>query len=361
MNRIAVVITVLSYGGAQTMLSELLNHIDKKEFSVKLFVLQSTKGTRIEQEIASGGIECEFLNMSPTGMAMNKIKDMIRFAKALNQFQPDLVHAHLDTFYSPFYCYWKKVPFVFTVHSFPNRILHKKFRFLLEQLRKKNLLQVVGCAECVTKAVPKEMGEEYENVCVTIYNPIDITKFSMNMDEKPGDTFVHVGRMEKIKNQMLILKGFERLHKLHKEVKLIMVGDGPLMNDYLEYVNQHSLGSSVTFLGNRSDVASILSECDYFVLSSNSECCPISILEAIASGLPVISTDVGGVKEIVKDAGMLYTVGSVEELFEAMKTIYEHTEIREKMKNRTQEIIKCFDVKRIVPKYEDIYYKFLGR
>ena len=361
MKRIAIVITVLSYGGAQTMLSELVNHIDKREFRVKVFVLKSPQGTRIEQEIKSAGIDCQFLNMESEESTFKKIKDMFRLARAIDAFNPELVHSHLDTFYSPLYCFLKKVPFVFTVHSFPNRILHFKFRFLLERLRKRHLLRIVGCAECVTEDMINEMGKAYKNICTTIYNPIDVVKYSANTEQRRNNTFVHVGRMETIKNQILIIKGFERLHRLYGDIKLIMVGDGPLMKSYVEYVNQHSLESSVIFLGNRADVASILSTCDFFVLSSNSECCPISILEALASGLPIISTDVGGVKEIVQDAGLLYKVDDVHELYDAMRIIYENTEMRENMIIRSQEIIKRFDVKQIVPQYESIYQMCLRK
>lgn len=355
MKRVAIVINDLSYGGAQTMLLELVRNINLKKYKIKVFVLYERQNSGIEKEFDNSGVDCQYLSINKSKGFFSKIMAIITCLKEISMFKPDIVHGHLDTFYAPLYCLLKKKPFIFTVHSFPNRILHSKFRFLLKKLREKRLLRIVGCAQCVTDAMVKELGESFKDTGVTIYNPIVVSKYQCDNSLRNSCKFVHVGRMESIKNQMLILESFERLHKIHNNLKLIMVGDGPLKNNYIEYTKKQSLEDCIEFLGNRADINCILAKCDYFVLSSNSECCPMSILEAMASGLPIISTDVGGIREVINDAGILYSVGSKDELFSAMKTLYENPSLRNAMKKKAQKIIRDFDVKYIAPKYEKEY------
>lgn len=357
MKKIAIVITTLSYGGAQTMISELVRHISKEEFTLKIFVLKNSLGTRIEQEIAESGVECQYLSMKQGGRLTSKIATLLQLFCSLGKFNPDVVHGHLDTFYAPVYCLLRGVPFIFTVHSFPNRILHTKFKILLEQLRKKNLLRIVGCAKCVTEEMVRELGPLYGKICDTIYNPISLDGYKLDLGQRKRNKFVHVGRLEPIKNQMLILRAFRRLHEISPDSVLIVVGDGPLMGDYVKYVEHYHLDECIFFLGNREDVSDILKKCDFFVLSSNSECCPMSILEAMASGLPIISTDVGGVKEVVGDCGLLYDVGSEDGLFEAMKTVYQRPETVKKMIKEIPKLINKFDVRCVIPQYEQEYFK----
>ena len=113
-------------------------------------------------------------------------------------------------------------------------------------------------------------------------------------------------------------------------VRLWLVGDGPLRADSEALAQQLSIRGRVVFLGNRDDVPSLLAASDVFVLASASEMLPISILEAMRAGLPIIASDVGGVRELIVNglSGSLVTPGSVKALTEAIQTVIADVRIR---------------------------------
>ncbi len=115
-----------------------------------------------------------------------------------------------------------------------------------------------------------------------------------------------VGRLDPIKNHALLFKVFEEINNENPDVKLLVVGDGPERKNL-----EHLAGNGVQFLGNRADVPDILRMMDIFTLPSINEGISNTILEAMATGLPVVATDVGGNPEIIDDGqtGQLVPIG----------------------------------------------------
>lgn len=110
-----------------------------------------------------------------------------------------------------------------------------------------------------------------------------------------------VGRLNPVKDQSTLLHAFARAHAAHTDSALVLVGDGALRETLQAQAAALSIGDAVRFLGDRSDVRQLLQGFDLFVLSSLSEGYSMALLEACASGLPVVATDVGGNREIIVD------------------------------------------------------------
>jgi glycosyltransferase involved in cell wall biosynthesis len=138
---------------------------------------------------------------------------------------------------------------------------------------------------------------------IQIYNgasPADIRAVPW---PKSGFTLLHVGRLAPTKDHATLLRAVALTRKRHPDVRLWMVGDGPLEFSLRKLSNELGLNESVTFFGEQANVSPFLLAADLFVISSVTEGLPVSLLEAMSVGLPAVVTDVGGMGEIARLSG----------------------------------------------------------
>lgn len=135
--------------------------------------------------------------------------------------------------------------------------------------------------------------------------------------------FGTVGRLNPVKDQATLLRAFARMHAEFAGTALVLVGDGPLRSALEAQSAALGIGDAVRFLGDRSDVRQLLQGFDVFALSSLSEGYSMALLEACASGLPIVATDVGGNREIVVDDrnGLIVPAANEETLAQAMAVL----------------------------------------
>jgi sugar transferase (PEP-CTERM/EpsH1 system associated) len=168
-----------------------------------------------------------------------------------------------------------------------------------------------------------------------------------------------IGRLDPIKDQHLLLQAFSRLKHEQKKLRLLLVGDGPEKRNLESVRKRLPIGDRVLFLGERDDVDKILSAFDFFVLPSRNEGISNTILEAMATGLPVIATDVGGNPELVKHGctGLLFPPGDCEALVNALNFYIEQNPhmIEIHGRNARERVIREFSLKRMVKEYETLY------
>ncbi len=190
-----------------------------------------------------------------------------------------------------------------------------------------------------------------QNKSAIISNPIE-EKFLSAERKEPQKKIVNVGRLVEQKNQMLLIKAFEKLLKKHPDYQLALYGAGD-EDDYkkelLEYIEKKGEGlkEAVHFMGLSSSLEEEIADAAMFVLSSDYEGMPNALMEAMAMGLPVISTDCpcGGSRYWIthKETGQLTAVDDVDQLTESMVFYIENTEMarqiglnaRERMKEAT--------------------------
>jgi glycosyltransferase involved in cell wall biosynthesis len=151
-------------------------------------------------------------------------------------------------------------------------------------------------------------------------------------------TIVMVARFTEVKDQCTLLHAFA---KTRTEARLRLVGDGPLRLQCVALARSLGIEKRVEFLGDRGDVPSILADADIFVLASKAEMFPISILEAMRAGLPVIASNVGGVHELVihGETGVLVKSQSVDSLLDALNLMIANPKLRARL---GQEARRCF-------------------
>ena len=181
------------------------------------------------------------------------------------------------------------------------------------------------------------------------------------MAEDNERIITHISNLRPVKRIGDVIEIFDRVHK-EIPSKLIVVGEGPDKLFAEELCEKKGISEKVMFVGNSSEVLKILCFTDLFLLPSESESFGLAALEAMACGVPVISSNTGGLSEvnIQNMSGFLSEVGDVDEMAKNALSILKDEAVLLEFKKRSKEIAKKFDTKNIVPMYEEVYEKALN-
>ncbi len=228
----------------------------------------------------------------------------------------------------------------------------------------------------IGKVVPVAIAEEVQKTIERIYgyrsaplipNGILTDEYTLSPEIRlrwrrenrfnPDDILcVCVARFSRQKNHTVLLNAFAKI--THPKVHLLLVGMGELENDLRQQVSALDLQQRVHFLGIRADIPPILNASDIFVLASLWEGNPMSVQEAMASGLPVIGTRVGGVPELVEDgiSGLIVPPNDEHALVRALQTLINQPDLRKQMGERALQRARThFDIRNTVRAYETLY------
>lgn len=185
-----------------------------------------------------------------------------------------------------------------------------------------------------------------------IHNPISIVAVERAVGgDKKGFEIVSVGRLEPQKNFALLINTFKQFHDKFRDSTLTIYGEGRLREDLENQIQSLSLEGVVTLPGNQKNIIELISNKSVFVLSSDYEGMSNALMEAMAVGLPCISTDcpIGGSAELIQDHinGLLVSVGDSAELLQAMTELYEDYKLRNKLGNKAKEILATHSPEKI--------------
>lgn len=195
-------------------------------------------------------------------------------------------------------------------------------------------------------------------------NFIDVAKFSKAfidcqrsmMAEKDEKIVTHISNFRAVKRIGDVIKIFNLIQKKVKS-KLVMVGEGPEREKAEELTEELGLQNRVIFLGESNEVDKILCFSDLFLLPSEKESFGLAALEAMVNGVPVISTNSGGLPEVNRHgfSGYLSDIGNIEEMASYGISILDNQETLEQFKENALKQAKNFDINKVVPLYENLY------
>ncbi len=203
-----------------------------------------------------------------------------------------------------------------------------------------------------------------------VTNFIDINKFTHDftdcqramMATDKEKIITHISNMREVKRIPDVIKVF---YNIQKEIpaKLMMVGEGPEREPAERLCEELGISEKVVFFGNSNQIDRILCFSDLFLLPSKTESFGLSALEAMASGVPVISSNTGGIPEVNKHgfSGYLSNVSDVEDMSNNAIKILSNPETLNQFKQNAVTQAKTFDIQQIVPKYEAIYQDTLNK
>lgn len=208
---------------------------------------------------------------------------------------------------------------------------------------------------------------QIEKEIEVIYNFVDVKRFS----KKPLDAFrkvlapngekiiAHASNFRKVKRVNDIIRIFAEIRK-EVPCKLLMVGDGPDRPDAEELCRTLKTCDDIRFLGKQQEMEEILAISDLFMLTSEYESFGLSALEAMAAGVPVLSSNAGGIPEINihGKTGYMANVGDIQELSRLGISLLKDEQLLQEMKNNARAHATQFDIHNIVPLYEELYKRF---
>jgi len=291
----------LGIGGLEQVIVNLVNNTHSK--GVKHIVVSLTSEQTLAKALpADTQVYC--LNKSEG----NDLKSHVRLFRLLKRINPDVLHSYnFGTIEYQFTAWLAGVPTrIHAEHgresSDPdgNNKKHNLFRYLISWILTSFVVVSTDLLEWTKKAVGVN-----QNKLHLIFNGVNVPCDDRRTAIAKKETVIcTVGRLSEIKNQKFLLRAYAQFYKnsiIAEKCKLWIIGDGPLKAKLINLAAQLGIKEQVVFWGARSDVSFLLHQVSLFVLSSLYEAMPMTILEAMSVGCPVLSTNVGGVGYIIKD------------------------------------------------------------
>jgi len=345
----------LDVGGQEKLLVEFARRADRARFDLR-FIALGYRGV-LADDIEALGWPVTAMGV-PTGLRPSLI---VRLARLFRRQRPDVVHTHDQRalFYAGPAAWLARVPRM--VHTRHGRDIHATPR---QAAIFQHLSRLVDRFVCVSEEVSRlsrEQGIGGSNLR-TILNGVDLSRFGFR-EPGPAGPAVTVARLSPEKDVANLVRATALAAKWVPELRVEVAGGGPCLLDLQQLAADLGVGDRITFLGEVRDVRGLLARARMFVLPSRSEGIPLTALEAMACGLPVVATRVGGLPEVVNDGvtGLLVPPADPAALAGAMAEIWDDCDRRDRMgragRGRAEE---CFDVRRMVAQYEALYLERLG-
>lgn len=343
------VISTLGVGGAEKLLVDIVRHFQKTGSLAEVYVLKKTNSF-FEESLE------KLCRVTYGSGDVYSIRSCIELYKYLRRNEYDIVHTHLTApqlYLALFNRFFPNYAIMVTTehNTYNRRRGFPAFKYL-DRLIYARLHAIV----CITKATSESLNSwlpETGTKTFVIENGIDYKAFSgasAAQLECDRPILISVARFSEQKDQDTIIRALKSI----AFGTLLLVGDGERKGQLQSLVKEHGLENRVVFLGNRSDIPELLKASDIFIQSSHWEGFGLSTAEAMAAGLPVIASRLPGLKDVVGDAGILFTPGDENELVLAIVSL-SNPEKRLKMGNLASARANRFDIEHTVRRYNALY------
>lgn len=375
--KILILISSLKFGGgAERVTSSLTRKLsDRYNISILTFRhfknLYSFKGKYYSFK-ENLGLHRNILNY----FKIYTIIRPIRIYKFIKNISPDIILSVME--YSNIYAIFTKflfrikIPLIISTHCNPKMVFKKEMRYY------NLLIKILYNLDLVDKIITVSRGVEYilendyrikKNKLKTLYNGIELAKVKEMAKENIVDyekifnnnqvfKFITVGRLSKEKGHRYLIEAFSKVKKDIPNSKLIIIGDGPLREELEMLIEKMSLKNDIVFLGVKKNIFKYLTKSNIFVFSSIYEALPTVLLEALACGLPIISTNCEtGPKEILDNEryGLLVKVMDSQDLAEKMIFLAKNPALLKKYSKRSTQRSKFFDIENIKNHWIDLF------
>lgn len=344
---ICYLVTLLgSGGGAEKVIYDLCTKGDHEQFNYVVVSLRALKETGMFQQFQHANISVEVLDLQKSPRAV--WQTWIRLQKIIKQYQIDVVHAHLihaGIMATLLKICLPKLKFVFTSHT---SNLESKFRnfftFLTKSLRDADII-----------FSEKMKSYIYRKEAKIIPNGISTKEFQLTVHKFDRFTFLCIGRLVHIKNQLALLEPVKILKNQGYQFQLLLAGEGPDKEKLNQAIQANNLADCVQLLGLRQDIPTLCNQAHCLVMSSLWEGLPIVLLEAGASHLPVITTNVGSIPSLI-DEKTGYLINHTDELAGKMQEVLDnYAQAIEKGMALYQRIQKDFSIEKVVEQHKNLY------
>lgn len=356
--------------GTEKMIYELVNRINKESFEVSVCTLKDDDGDLLSK-LKEKGIQTRTLNLNSKWQFLKALK----LVKIIRGFKPDILQSFLffDNILARIFGKICRVPIIISGQR-NVEIYRSKIRNFFDKLTISLANFVISNTEAGKKILIEREKVQASKIFV-IPNGIDLGKVppSLTKEEKenlfkkilptthyllPTNILGFVGYLTEQKGLKYLLQAFSQLkEEIKKKTILLIIGDGPIKNDLGNLSQELKIQNNVFFLSHKKEAIDYMPLFDVFCLPSLWEGQPNVILEAMALGLPIVATGVGGVPEMIKDKGngILVSPANSKALSEAIEFLLKNEEEREKIAQAALNSVKKYDIKTMVTRYENFY------
>lgn len=354
MKKVMVVIPALGSGGGERLAVSIIAAMDPQKIKTKLVVLYPYQKTDNAKLIEEKGIDAVYLGKK-RGIDLSIIPSLRQQVKS---FKPDVIQTHLYVVGYVLLASPRQIIKYHTVHNVAEKEATGLRRIINRiAFRYGNFVPVAISPYCA-KTIEKVYRIK-RNHFPCIVNGVDTDLYKAKHEPHDGVVFINVGRLQSQKNQKLLIKAFAKVYFKNINTKLVIIGEGELREELENLIKHLRIEKAVFMPGQSSDVAQLLNKADVFVMSSDFEGLPISVLEAMACGLPIVSTKAGGTVDIVQNEinGFLVNVGDINELSNKMLIISKNAVLREKMGLESRKLAEKYSIRKCAEEYQDLYLK----
>lgn len=364
-HRILFIITQGNLGGAQIHIRDLCTYLYNHNYDVHVAV--GVDGS-LNEYLERYGVSVH--RVPSLGREISLLADIKAYRELyclVKRLKPDIVTTHSSKagILGRLVCWQQNIPNVFTAHgwAFTDGVSNIKRRLyiLIERMAAKWADLIICVSDYDRKlALKHQVGTE--TTLRIVHNGMPLIKESNLAQPDMGDVvrIIMVARFSEPKDQGQLL---DAIYKLNCKDKCViqLVGDGDKLVAVKRQAQKMKL-TNVCFLGDRTDIEELLSQANIFVLTSNWEGFPLTILEAMRAGLPVVASDVGGVKEAVVhgETGFLVPRGDVQSLAACLENLINNPKLRADMgKNAHKRYEKNFTFEKMLNETIAIYDEVL--
>lgn len=353
--KILQIIPYFCFGGAETLCENLSYALRNQGHDVVVVSLYN-EHTPIARRMEAAGIKIRYLDKK-LGLDLSMVPKLRRIFR---EEKPDVVHTHLDVIkYATLAAKLAGVPkCVHTVHN----LAEKEAEGRVQKIINGTYFRLGWSTPvALSPEVAQSIGEFYgrdEKTIPIIGNGIDLSGCQVKEDYSLGNpvNILHVGRFHPQKNHPGLLRSFRELLKTHENCILTLLGDGDTRKDMEALAQELGISEKVRFCGVQSNVYPYFHDADLFVLPSDYEGMPMTIIEAMATGLPIAATAVGGVPDMLTDGDSALLTACDERAFaDAMARLIEDGALRERLGRQARADSIRFSAEEMARHYVEIY------
>ncbi len=350
--RILHVITSLRTGGAERLVSELLPRFREADIDVELAIFDATPSAFLSK------LESEGIKIHKFGIGYKSMYNplhILKLRRLIDNF--DIIHTHnsscqLFTAIATKLITHKPV-LVTTEHNTSNRRRKWKWYHHIDHFMYKCYDIIIPCSSETEKGLINTFNE-YSHKIRTITNGINLQDYS---SAKPSFKHSHkaIAMVAAFRPQKDHITAIKAIGLLPEDYHLYFAGEGLLLDSVKEAVSSANLTQRVHFLGNIADVAGLYKSVDCAILCTHYEGLPLSAVEAMASGTPLIASDVPGVTELVSSAGILVPPSDAEALANAIRNVLTDSTLKASLVKAGLERASQFSIESTVNQYIALY------
>lgn len=351
--KIIQIIPALGLAGAEIMCENLVYELTKAGHQVVVVSLFE-QHSAITERMEAADIDVRYLNKKP-GLDLSMVRKLFRIFR---KERPDVVHTHLYAlkYMVPAAVLASVKKRVHTVHNIAEKETGGAARRLNRVFFKCCKVIPVALSDLVRDTIKKEYHLKVERIPV-IFNGIDLSKCVPKEKYSVKDCFtiLHIGRFSEQKNHRGLLEAFRVFHEKYPKSRLQLIGEGENRAEAESFVRKNGLEHAIEFLGLQKNVYGYMHEADVFVLPSLYEGVPMTLIEAMGSGLPIVATAVGGVPDMLDAESAILIDIDTKEIADAFERYYLDVELREKHGKEAKKRAVLFSAERMTRKYIRLY------